>query len=236
LPGDVLGESGAPLVWPAARLPHIFRALGAAMAALHNVSDQWQLPSDFTRHAWDRDGLLGEQPFWGRFWENEALSRWQRDVLQAARKRLRDDLGDYVAAGLDYGLIHADLVRENVLVDDAGVALIDFDDGGFGWRLFDIATALLRNRHEAEYAAIEAALIEGYRSRRDLSDDDLQLLPVFTLLRSCTYVGWIRTRIQDQPELRAPLQQRIDETCALAKAYLQQKNVRRSAATRRSHA
>ncbi len=233
--GDVLGESSAvPLPWPAAELARIFRALGAAMAELHNASDQWQPPPGFTRHAWDIDGLLGEQPFWGRFWENEALERRQRDLLQRARASLRDDLTEFAAAGGDYGLIHSDLVRENVLVNDNGVALIDFDDGGFGWRAFDLAVALIRNRHEPDYAMIETALIDGYRSRRDLAEIDRKMVPVFTLLRGCAYLGWIRARI-DQPGLRGPVAQRTVETCALAEVYLQQKDAGHRHATHDHH-
>ena len=33
-----------------------------------------------------------------------------------------------------------DLVRENVMVDGDKLQLIDFDDGGFGFNLYDLAT------------------------------------------------------------------------------------------------
>ena len=42
--------------------------------------------------------------------------------------------------------------------------LIDFDDSGFGFRLFDIATTLLRNRTEPDYAGLKNALLNGYLS------------------------------------------------------------------------
>ena len=38
----------------------------------------WQLPPGFARHAWDADGLAGEQPFWGQFWKLEAASDAER--------------------------------------------------------------------------------------------------------------------------------------------------------------
>ena len=41
-----------------------------------------------------------------------------------------------------YSMIHADFVAENVLVDEGRVRLIDFDDAGFGWHLFELATSL----------------------------------------------------------------------------------------------
>ena len=76
---------------------------------------------------------------------------------------------------LDMGLIHADLVRENVLVNGSDLYFIDFDDGGFGYRLFDVATALLKNRAEPNYADLQTALIDGYRSLRALDTTQLDL-------------------------------------------------------------
>ncbi|WP_321378401.1 phosphotransferase [Rhizobium sp.] len=100
---------------------------------------------------------------------------------------------------LDYGLIHADLVRENVLVNDGRIELIDFDDGGYGFRMFDIATALFKNRTEPAYPAMRAALIDGYRRARPLPDRALATLPLFMALRSVTYIGWAGDR-SDMPD------------------------------------
>ena len=43
--------------------------LGSIMAKMHNHAEHWREPVGFTRHAWDVDGLTGDRPFWGRFWE-----------------------------------------------------------------------------------------------------------------------------------------------------------------------
>lgn len=86
-------------------------------------------------------------------------------------------------------------MRENVLRDRGRIQLIDFDDCAFGFRLFDVATALLRNRAEPDYPALEAALCEGYRSLRPL---DLGQLDLFLMLRALTYIGWIVPRM-DEP-------------------------------------
>ncbi len=56
------------------------------------------LPADFTRPAWDIDGLTGDAPFWGRFWEHPALSPDQAATLRKGRDFLRERLTDYLAA------------------------------------------------------------------------------------------------------------------------------------------
>jgi Ser/Thr protein kinase RdoA (MazF antagonist) len=192
--GIPLGQSGMPLAHSPERLVAIFGSLGEAMAWMHSATDAWTPPSSFHRPAWDGDGLLGEQPLWGRFWDCAGLSPDQRKRLSDLRLFLRTQLDGLSHLDLDYGLIHADLVRENVLVDGDTIELIDFDDGGYGWRMFDIATALFKNRAEPHYAAIKAALIDGYRAVRPLPDSALKTLPLFMVLRSLTYIGWIGER------------------------------------------
>ena len=38
----------------------------------------------------------------------------------------------------------ADLIPDNVMIDENEITFLDFDDCGFGFRLFDIATILLK--------------------------------------------------------------------------------------------
>ena len=89
-------------------------------------------------------------------------------------------------------------MRDNVLIGDDHVELIDFDDAGHGWRMFDIATALVKNRREPHFDVIRSALISGYRKRRVLRDVAMATLPLFLLIRSLSYIGWAASRI-DEP-------------------------------------
>lgn len=217
--GHPLGETGIPLDRAPDELARVFHRLGAAAARLHAVSDTWRPPPDFARRAWDLDGLLGEKPLWCRFWELEALDADQRRLIARARQAARDDLRRFAEMGGDYGLIHADLVRENVLVAEDDVQLIDFDDAGFGWRMFEIATALHKNRDEPNYPLIERSLVHGYRSVRALPDTELGHLPLFLLLRSLTYLGWIRAR-RNEPGSDHRMRRFIAQACSDAGAYL----------------
>jgi Ser/Thr protein kinase RdoA (MazF antagonist) len=88
-------------------------------------------------------------------------------------------------------LIHADPVRENVLIDENHVQLIDFDDGGYGFRLFDLATVLLKCRSEPDFSMLSEKMQAGYHSIRELDVTHLQFM---IALRAFTYVGWIIPR------------------------------------------
>jgi Ser/Thr protein kinase RdoA (MazF antagonist) len=193
MPGDSLGERLSNCSEPQAL--SWFERLGEHMAQLHLASDAWGKPADFSRVAWDVQGLLGDTPLWGVFWAHPHLSATDQDLF----KRFRAVAAGHLSAihdRLDYGLIHADLVKENVLIDPEGrMGLLDFDDGGWGYRVFDLATALLKFTDSPHFARRQAALLRGYQSARAI---DLTALPLFMALRAMTYVGWVVPRL-DEP-------------------------------------
>lgn len=197
----------------------LYREAGVLAARLHNQSERWTPPKGFQRHAWDADGLVGAEPLWGRFWELEGLTPAQVVLLHAVRDRARADLATYGADGRNYGLIHADFVPENLMHGAAGLRLIDFDDAGFGWHMFELATALYFYMDEPIYPVMREALFAGYRSLRPLGDEDEARLPLFLLLRSLTYLGWVHTRRETETarEMAAFF---IERSCRLAAAYL----------------
>lgn len=194
----------------------LFERLGKDMARLHTISDALPLPDGFTRCSWDRDGLLGDAPLWDRFWDNPDLSPHEQTLFLTLRQKADTELAT-LEATLDYGLIHADLVAANVMVDGDAVKMIDFDDGGFGFRLFDIATALLKHLDAPDYPALRAALIKGYTSERAI---DLAALDLFMMLRAATYVGWNIIRLHEDGGA-ARNARFINTTKHLALAYLQ---------------
>lgn len=184
--GAPLGEAGVPLAGRVVDQAAQHHALGRLLARVHAATDALVLPDGFERPRWDRDGLVGEAPFWGRFWEHPALSAGQAGVLAEARAWLAAQLAVHDGPT---GLIHADVLRENILVNDGSLSLIDFDDSGFGYRLYDLGTVLSQNLYEPGYAEIRAALCEGY-GLRDHSEVD-----AFTLARTLASVGWAAPRL-----------------------------------------
>lgn len=192
LDGVPLGKNSEPLVLNSRA--EVFRMLGKAMAQLHSVSDDWDLPEKFTRRHWDTKGLLGSAPIWNRFWENPRLSNQDAKMITQARSLVIKKMQDEIEGQLDFGLIHADMVRENILIAQGQIQIIDFDDSGFGYRLFDVVTALIKNQQEVDYVELKNAFFNGYRAIRPL---DVKHLELFMLLRSWTYLGWVISRMNE---------------------------------------
>lgn len=192
--GQPFGEYNAPLAGSKVKQKALFWRIGRAIADMHNVTDTLTFPPNFTRHSWGRDGLVGENPFWGQFWENPSLTKPERAMVLRARAIAHDRLTVYLENGADFGLIHADVLRSNTYVDGDVVTLIDFDDCGFGFRIYELATLMSQNEGLDNTAELQAAAIAGYRGARPLSAEAEELLPMFLMLRRFVSMGWVVPR------------------------------------------
>ncbi|MDZ4087750.1 MAG: phosphotransferase [Tabrizicola sp.] len=184
--GEALGEAAKPFDRPLTQVLDLYHALGAVLARVHLVTDGLTLPADFTRPRWDWEGLVGDNPLWGRFWDHPVATPDQRATLIRARDALRERLTGEI------GLIHADVLRENVLVNGHSVSLIDFDDSGFGFRLHDLGTALVQTVQHPEHPQLRDALMAGYGTT------DVQMVEAFILARTLASVGWTMPRLAPQ--------------------------------------
>lgn len=196
--GVPLGDGGIDAEWGADMQVLLFQKLGAELAKLHGLSDALSLPDSFERAQLGIDGLLGDSPNWGRFWENPALTDANKALLQSARGQLRRQLEEYQAGGADYGLIHADAISENVFVAGDNVTLIDFDDGVFGFRAYELGVAMSQIWGRPNADKLAAALVAGY----GMAPDEARLIPTFTVMRALASCGWAISRYApDDPAL-----------------------------------
>ncbi len=216
--GEELGAIDETDTLDLSRLTRSFETVGQIAGRIHSHSTVWTPPADFSRHGWDIDGLVGESPLWGRFWELDALNSEQRRLMGKVRHTLQKALSALPDDSHHFGMIHADLVPENVLVDGDSVRLIDFDDAGFGWYLFEMATSLYFFYLEDFFGDLKQAYVTGYRQQRVLPDEELAKLPLLLLARSTTYLGWVHTRpnTQTAQEMTPAL---IEMACAVANDY-----------------
>lgn len=173
---------------------HLAR-LGAAMAHLHHQADAWTPPADFTRIVWNHETFFGNLMVYG---DTPAEDVWP--LFPAALRRrfdaARDRLEPIMAADPDTALIHADLHLGNAVFAGGNVALIDFDDSGFGARVYDVAVALWELRDRPDYARYHDAFVTAYTGVRDI---DLTRLDDFIALRQVAFELWYTGTAQVNP-------------------------------------
>ncbi|MCZ2811645.1 phosphotransferase [Modestobacter sp. VKM Ac-2979] len=195
---EPLGDIGAAFDGSSQLQPADCHRLGQLAAELHgHLQELGRLPG-FSRAAWDTDGLVGEAALWGNPMALDGMSAGDRGVLSGAIAGLTVDLATLGSGPEVYGVIHADFTPENILVRGDELVVIDFDDFGEGWHLFELATILFFYRPHPRFTEYSDAAIAGYRSRRPLGEDQLRLWTGMLLARGLTYLGWAAERRGDE--------------------------------------
>jgi Ser/Thr protein kinase RdoA (MazF antagonist) len=186
---------------------------------MHRHAISWQVPRSFQRFSWDEAGTLGRAAHWGDWRDGPNLDEPTRGLLGRAASLVTERLRAYGKDSARFGLIHADLRLANLLVDGAGVKVVDFDDCGFSWFLYDLASALTFMEDDPRVPELVSSWLEGYRQVRSLEVADEDEIPTFLMLRRLVILAWLGSR--PGTELVASLGAEYARiTADLAEAYL----------------
>lgn len=145
--------------------PGSARALGRAMAALHDQAARWAPPPGGALPRLDAP-LFGDEDVLDRA---PGLSADDRAVLAAARART-GEVFERLHRGAAVRPLHADLHGGNLKWHEGRLAVFDFDDAGLGLPVLDLAISTFYLRRGDP--AVEAALREGYAEVAPLPDAD----------------------------------------------------------------
>jgi Ser/Thr protein kinase RdoA (MazF antagonist) len=173
-----------------------FERLGFLTARLHAHARAWILPQGFCRKCWDLDAMIGPYAYWGDWRAGLGLDAQGATVIELALAEIRARLQRYGRGPARFGLIHADLRLANLLADGDDLRIIDFDDCGFSWFLYDFATAVSFIEHEAHVPDLLAAWLRGYRQVGPLAAEDLDEIPGLLVLRRVLLTAWLASHAE----------------------------------------
>jgi Ser/Thr protein kinase RdoA (MazF antagonist) len=200
-------------------LRHCFRTLGAITAQMHAHSKTWQRPHGFERFTWNFETALGEVPRWGRWRDGLGMTATRLDLFGRTSELIRERLQLYGSAPDRFGLAHCDLRLANLLVHGSEVKVIDFDDCGFGWYMYDAATPLSFYEHLPEVPGLIDRWLEGYRSVSAVSNAEEEEIPTFVMLRRLLLVAWVGSHAETDLAHSLGVSY-TDQTVDLCSAYL----------------
>jgi Ser/Thr protein kinase RdoA (MazF antagonist) len=204
---------------PGGNLPAWFRRLGAVTAALHRHARDWDPPPGFARMIWDFETTLGDRPHWGDWRHAVGLDREGHRLLQRASDAAARRLEAFGKTPDRFGLIHADLRLANLLVADDRLSVIDFDDCGHGWFMYDFAAAISFVETDPIVGDLTQSWMEGYRSVAHLSAEAEAMMPTFVILRRILLLAWIASH-HETPTAQDHGHPYTAGAVALADAYL----------------
>lgn len=143
------------------------------------------------------------------------LARVTRFAERAARARL----AAFGTSPERYGLIHADTRLANLLVDGGRVSVIDFDDSGFSWYLYDAGTSASFFEDQPHVPALVDSWLSGYRRVLSLPAEDEAEIWTFIMFRRLLLVAWIGSH-QGADIARELGAGYTRDSCDLAEGYL----------------
>lgn len=197
-----------------------YALVGRTAALLHQQVQQWDRPAWFSRPRWDLDGILGRQALWGQWGDGPAVTADRAALLRRAESEVRSNLAAYPVGDRTGGLVHCDLRAANLLKDDdGGVWVIDFDDSGFSWYLWDLCSSTTFIEHLPHVDQVVSAWLDGYERVRELSPEDRRAIPHLVFLRRLHILAWLGSH----PE--SDLARELGDTytvasCEVAERYL----------------
>jgi Ser/Thr protein kinase RdoA (MazF antagonist) len=228
--GEYIQSAGdrnmALFVWENGRHPELgmdlrgcFRSLGSITAQMHRHSRKWVKPAGFERFVWNFETALGDAPRWGDWRAAPGVNSSLLDLFARATELIRTRLEAYGSGPDRFGLAHCDQRLANLLIDGSDLKVIDFDDCGFSWYMYDAATPLSFYEHRAEAAGLIDHWLEGYQSVASLSCAEIEEIPTFVMLRRLLLVAWIGSR-PDADLARSLGASFTEQTGPLCRGYL----------------
>jgi Ser/Thr protein kinase RdoA (MazF antagonist) len=171
-----------------------FEKLGALTARMHEHARRWTLPEGFCRKRWDVDDMVGPRAHWGPWQAAMGLTEKGARCIERALVMIRRRLDRFGRSAQQFGLVHADLRLANLLVDGAHLRIIDFDDCGFSWFLYDFAAAISFIEHEPFIPDLLHSWLEGYRTVASVSAHEEAEMPTWVVLRRILLTAWLASR------------------------------------------
>ncbi len=197
-----------------------FEVLGETAARMHVHARQWRRPPWFTRFTWDFETSLGDaRPHWGRWRDGLGMDDIKRRLFQRTVDLIGRRLSAYGKAPERFGLLHCDLRLANLLIDGLDVKVIDFDDCGFSWYMYDAASTVSFYEHEPRVPELIESWKTGYRKVMPLAKEDEDEITTFIMLRRILLVAWVASH-RDAPFPKSLGAAFTDTTLPLCEDYL----------------
>ncbi|MGN0254571.1 MAG: phosphotransferase enzyme family protein [Chordicoccus sp.] len=175
----------------------VYRSIGEIMAHIHRQAKTWHRPPFFERIEWDFEGTFGERNnFYNTTYADPKwLSHSEINAITRARNVIAARLAAYGKSPNRYGMIHSDLRTANLLKDGNRLTVLDFDDCGMGWYMYDVASVLSFMEHRPDIDEVINEILTGYQRILPVSDEDKAEIPTFVLMRRIGLLQSLLSRI-----------------------------------------
>ena len=185
----------------------LFR-IGEALGRIHRFSESFEPAAGFELPTWNVANMLDEG-----FEPVPEVTNWS--ACEELRHRLIERFDKIQRRPVTYGVLHHDFILLNCLHSGREIAVIDFDDCGWGFYLQDLGGILGNLKDHRGYRSLWRSFSEGYESVRSFPAHDERDLELMVALRHCTSLLWLHALHREggmgDDRFRAIMAYRIEE-------------------------
>jgi Ser/Thr protein kinase RdoA (MazF antagonist) len=158
---------------------------------------------------WNAEGLVGTtQPRYTNLEQLTGVPHEQNEIIKMARRCAYAKLKEYEHRHPEkLGLIHEDLNPNNIIIMKGRYSVIDFDDCGVGFYGYDLAAPLFafeyltEDEKKKDFSSLKEALYQGYADYIPLTQEDIDMIPYFLLVRKLNAISALELR-KSNPKMR----------------------------------
>ncbi len=186
-------------------------SVGALLARLHRHAQSYTPAhaSAFVGPRYDIDWLIGPTSWWSSGRARQDLGSDTYTRLQSAIDLAVEAMSRFGEVPQHFGMIHADLHFDNILLQNNRYALIDFGDCSLGYYLHDLAITEQAFRHCFDNQHLITAFHEGYCRERNIPLPFLRDIDAFMIPVDVLFLEWILST--DNSEARELLLSRVPQ-------------------------
>jgi Ser/Thr protein kinase RdoA (MazF antagonist) len=193
------------------------------LAKLHHFAAHWHPPAGLSKRKYDWNGLFRKEGVDGTLF-NEAWSLLPSEYIEPFKiiaERVNQVMDEWGKGPEVYGLIHGDLGMDaNVLFWDGEPRIIDFDDSGFGYYIFDLSIILEDSRDHQIQPRFRDALLDGYTQVRPLSESEIKNINLFLAAYAIYWSLYAADVVRYHPEDQREISERMSRYFRLVENYL----------------
>jgi Ser/Thr protein kinase RdoA (MazF antagonist) len=165
--------------------------LGVALGTLHRQAETFVPPPGFRLPAWDAEGMFTASSPFRPGPLDEIFKADDRRLFEELAMAVRDVFQQLGQKTNESGIIHADFILGNCQWQGRTVQILDFDDCGWRYFLYDLAPLLGNFADYPQGRALRRAFLEGYRTVRPLPAVHEQYLDLLIAARHATSCLWV---------------------------------------------
>lgn len=197
--------------------PHATHRLGQALGSVHTITAALDPPPGFDLPDWDAEAMFGPagnqppEPLAGLI----SPTDWR--LYQEVADRTREIFAQLATQPEARGVLHFDFVLGNCHLRRNGtgwqVGIIDFDDCGWGYLLYDLCPLLGNLADFPGYSARRRAFLAGYCSIRQLPtawETHLPLLMAARHIQCCLWTAQLERTTGAGPPAATHIAMRMD--------------------------